>query len=164
MSPPERNQFIRQETDGLTRYGPLGRKFQDKLAEIAELEPRKISQKLSGGVENKMPRAMFFLLPLFALLLKILFARSKRFYVEHFIFALHFHSFCFVVLLLPTLLPSISFNIATIFILIYLFVALRKVYRESWPRTIVKYVTLVGSYGLSLLLGVAAVLVLTILF
>ena len=164
LSPPERNQFIRQETAELTRYGPLGRKVQDRLAETAELEPQKISQKLRGGLENKMPRAMFFLLPLFALLLKVFFAGSRKFYVEHLVFALHFHSFCFVVLLLTLLSPDRLLNIAAISILIYLLVALRTVYRESWLRTVTKYVVLVGAYGLSLLLGVAAVVVLTILF
>ena len=39
------------------------------------------------------PQMMFLLLPLFALLLKLLYIRSDRYYMEHLIVALHSHSF-----------------------------------------------------------------------
>ena len=46
---------------------------------------------------------MFFLLPLFAVSLKLLYWRPKRLYVEHLIFLLHVHAFAFL-LLTPLLL------------------------------------------------------------
>ncbi len=39
------------------------------------------------GMESNAPKAVFLLLPVFALLLKLLYARRGRLYVEHFVFA-----------------------------------------------------------------------------
>ena len=36
--------------------------------------------------------------PVFALLLHVLYRKSGRFYAEHFLFALHFHAFAFLAL------------------------------------------------------------------
>lgn len=48
----------------------------------------------------------FFLIPLFAVVLKGLYLRKKRYYVEHLIFSIHFHSYflIFVVIGLPLLI------------------------------------------------------------
>jgi len=40
--------------------------------------------------------AMFFMIPLFALLLKLFFWKRRRFYAEHLIHSLHLHSFAFL--------------------------------------------------------------------
>ena len=165
LSPADRKQFIHQETAGLSDYGFLGNQLRAKIDELGELGAEKIDQKLSLGISNKMPKAMFFLLPLFALILKVLFLGSKRYYIEHFVFALHFHSFCFVVLLIPALLPSGPFSsMATIGIVVYLLVALHRVYGRSWLSSIAKYMALLASYGTLLGLSVATLIILTILF
>src|SRR5690606_27414209 len=54
------------------------------------------------------PVMMFFLLPLFAFLLKVLYLFSKRYYTEHLTLALHTHSFMFLAFLLMIMLSGIG--------------------------------------------------------
>ena len=56
-------------------------------------------------VEN-LPLAMFVLLPFYALLLKLLFFTSGRYYAEHLVFALYLHVVAFFVFSLSILLPT----------------------------------------------------------
>lgn len=97
---------------------------------------------------HNVPKIMFLLLPLFALLLKILFNWKKYFYVEHAIFAIHFHSFLFLLFLatigLDAIFPNFSFLIIDIFIIsIYLILALKNNYNHSF----------LGSVGKAILVG-----------
>lgn len=54
------------------------------------------------------PVMMFFLLPLFAVILKVLYLFSKRYYTEHLTLALHTHSFLFLAFLLMLLFSGIG--------------------------------------------------------
>lgn len=59
-----------------------------------------------------MSHVMFALLPAFAGLLALLFRRPRRYFVEHVIFALHFHSFAFLVFLASNLLGLLRWKAA----------------------------------------------------
>lgn len=90
---------------------------------------------------------MFIFLPLFALILKILYRRRKRFYIEHVIFTLHFFSFIFFVLMLFALINLIQIElpkwIMLLIILGYLYLSMLKVYNQSWGKTLLKCISLV---------------------
>ena len=60
--------------------------------------------KLLGNI----PAGLIFLLPLMALALKMLYPLSKRYYVEHLLFFLHFHAFFFLILIWYTSWPRVS--------------------------------------------------------
>ena len=45
---------------------------------------------------HNIPRAMFMFLPLLALVMKLLYWRPKRYYVEHLLFLIHNHAFVFL--------------------------------------------------------------------
>jgi len=79
---------------------------------------------------------MFFLMPLFALLLKLLYRQSERLYLSHFIFALHFHAFVFLVLIARFLIYIITESqlsaVLLVFIPLYLFRGLKRVYSENF--------------------------------
>lgn len=99
-----------------------------------------------------LPTAMFLLLPLFALLLKLLYPFSGRLYVEHLIVALHSHSFLFLgfngMLLFNALgdwIPALA-GISRSLILaglawmpVYLLLMQKRVYRQGWWMTLFKY-------------------------
>jgi hypothetical protein len=103
----------------------------------------------------------------FALLLQITYLFSGRYFVEHLIFSLHFLSFSFLstVILWPAYIlvgvkPTTASLLLSLFItligIIYLFVALRRVYRQSMVMTLMKTALLyAGSYIiiLSIMLG-----------
>jgi hypothetical protein len=116
---------------------------------------------------------MFVLLPIVALLLKFWYLFARKYYVEHLVFALHNHSFVFVILLLMILLNSFSswqdpseqgaLTSVTTFINIllgawipvYMLLSLKRVYQQGWTLTILKY-SCVGISYLTLLLMTTA--------
>ncbi len=105
---------------------------------------------------NDIPKMMFFLLPLYAVTLKLLYRRTKRLYVEHLIFLLHVHAFAFL-LLAPLLLVHPDWLVVTVFLVlpVYILAALRVVYKQGWIKTAVKF-SLLG-FGYVLLLSLCFV-------
>jgi hypothetical protein len=125
--------------------------------------------KLKSQILSVLPQLMFVLLPLFALLLKIIFIFSKRLYMEHLTVALHSHSFIFVVLLLLSALDLITgvalavnetfgyitdfFSIALlIWVPIYLFLMQKSVYQQNGLFTFIKFVFIGWFYCMLMLL------------
>ena len=45
-----------------------------------------------------LPLVVFLMTPAFAFILWLLHIRSKRYYVEHLVFALHFHAFLYLLI------------------------------------------------------------------
>jgi len=92
--------------------------------------------------KHNVPKVFFLMIPLLALLLKISFLRNKHYYfVDHAVFALHVHSFVFVVILLWILNPFKQANhivhVSIVYLIaIYIVLALRKVYHTKWLRSI----------------------------
>lgn len=81
---------------------------------------------------QRLPQMMFLLLPLFALLLRLSYLFSPFHYLQHFIFSLHYHTAAFLLLILlwPVrfLLPGDFGGLVMMFMLIYLPIALARVY------------------------------------
>ena len=95
---------------------------------------------------HNIPKMLFFLLPVFALLLKLLYIRHKQFYyVDHAILSLHYFSLIFLLLIVSQYILDAIFGIstftalATLWIFLYLLLAMKKLYGQSWKKTIVKY-------------------------
>lgn len=111
-----------------------------------------------------LPKLFFILLPLFALMLALLYRRKRLNLLTHFLFALHFHSTVFFVgivyelcsLLFATFewytVNSILIICVAIYLLIYLLKAMRIVYRDNWKKTILK-LAILGFLYLILLLS-----------
>ncbi|AOW77951.1 hypothetical protein A3Q34_14530 [Colwellia sp. PAMC 20917] len=130
--------------------------FTKSLIKKAENAFRSDAAPLVQEVIGKLPQLMFVLLPLFAVLLKIMFIFSKRLYMEHLTVALHSHSFIFFTILLvelldvfagysktvlPLLTGSIEFasKALLIWIPIYLFIMQKRVYKQGYFLTFIKY-------------------------
>ncbi len=110
---------------------------------------REFFKKVLEKFLHNIPKMLFFLLPVFALLLKLLYIRGKQFYfVDHAILSLHYFSFIFLLLIishfiLDKILNTTFFtSMASIWILIYLLLAMKRLYLQSWGKTIVKYAAL----------------------
>jgi len=87
---------------------------------------------------NNVPRIMFFLLPLAALILKLLY-RRKILYFQHLIFLLHVHSFFFLTMFMFRILYfEIVFIIFFLLSSVYLYAALKKYYQQSIIKTLIK--------------------------
>jgi hypothetical protein len=99
------------------------------------------------------PKLMFVLLPIFALILQLLF--RSTFYLSNLIFALHLH--CVIYLAFAIMLPLEAYeHIYPVFILlqvpfisyllVYLALALKHFYAENWGKTITKLCALFFIY------------------
>ncbi|MYG80773.1 MAG: DUF3667 domain-containing protein [Gemmatimonadetes bacterium] len=102
-------------------------------------DPTRFLQQFIGN----LPITMFFLLPFLAAALAICYARKRRFFVEHLVFAMHVQTFSFIVLTLALLVPFASIGIWVQLVLqlllpIYGVVALRRFYGDGWIWTLVK--------------------------
>jgi hypothetical protein len=122
------------------------------LVEDAALQARFMSDEL--------PRMMFVLLPLFALLMKLVLPR--RLYFDHLIFSLHLHSAAYVVLalMLPLeqiaaqqWLPLVAQVILFSYFLAYVLLSIRTVYGTSWLRSGLK--TLIVLFGYMIIVSVS---------
>lgn len=121
---------------------------------------------------DSVPAALFILLPLMALVLKLLYPLSKRYYVEHLLFVVHFHAFVFLILTLQILasraagllagfaaVTAVTATAVAVYIPIYLYKAQRRVYRQGHFFTTLKFLVLLLSYffGLSFIFVLTAV-------
>jgi len=108
---------------------------------------------LMRRAEAATPRVLFVLIPALGLVLRVFY--RGRHYPEHLYFATHFGAFVFVVLTLETFveftrsLPAIAVTqlVGAIVIVVYVVIALRRVYGGSWPATGAK------ALGVSLIYG-----------
>jgi hypothetical protein len=115
-----------------------------------ELE-RRLSN-LSTKLFSQLSTAVFLLLPLFAFCLQL--AYFKRTYGEHFLFALHLHSFWFLGLLLLLLpLPEWIRMLVDAYLIVYSVVALHAVYASAWWATVLKGLLIGFAYAASLLMA-----------
>ena len=148
--------------------GPLFEQYEPRLRDAC----RKIvadQDSFGRALWNNIPKMMFLFLPLIAAAMSVLYLRSGRYYVEHLLFVVHFHAFFFlsgiVVLLLERLAEMTSgalagvFSVAqgllgaalTVYVPLYLLKAMRRVYEQSWWKTLPKYALLGLAYFVSLL-------------
>ena len=110
--------------------------------------------------QHIIPKMMFVFLPLFALLMKLFYDRKKYLYVDHAIFSLHFHSFFFLLLLLIQLTSKaihISGNLEAIPGIIYLSIALKTTYHDSYIKSLFKSLGLAFLYTIVIGIGFAIV-------
>lgn len=122
---------------------------------------------------DNVPAALIALLPLMALVLKALYPLSKRYYVEHVLFVVHFHAFVFLILTwqilfvrltsslsLPDGVPVITTVAVSLYVPVYLFKSMRRVYGQGGLITTFKYLILLFAY----LIGMLLILVSTAIF
>lgn len=99
------------------------------------------------------PQLLFVSLPLFALLLQLLYVRRKElYYVNHVVFTIHLYCATFIFILLEALLESSlhylhigSDYVAAVFVLAamyYWYKAIRNFYRQSRKKTVMKFLLL----------------------
>lgn len=133
----------------------------ERLRHVCERVTADNGKAFLGLLRDNIPVALIVLLPLMALVLKVLYPLSRRYFVEHLLFLVHYHAFFFLILTLqillmriaglvhlPEAIPILLVVAASFYIPVYLFLAMRRVYGQGRILTFIKYVTLVTAYGL----------------
>ena len=144
---------------------------------------RELKRKLASGeitlskivdeVEGRVPTLLFLGMPICALLLKLLYRRSRRYYIEHLIFSVHLHTWAFLVFMVgigyfklaalgPRWLTTAFGWLLTAWMLWYVFAAFRTVYQQGWIKTGVKLMLLGSTYLFTIITLTGAILALTI--
>ncbi len=130
----------------------------ERLTQVCKQVAADKGKNLTAKVIDNTPAALVVLLPLMALVLKALYPLSRRFYVEHLLFFVHFHAFVFLLLTLQILfarlatmlgisaLGQLTIVAMSLYIPAYVFVAMRKVYGQGRIVTFLKYIILVFAY------------------
>ena len=153
---------IRGERVPVYDTGSTADKFvQQRMKRFGAMSGEEAVHFFKSSFIRYMPNAVFLLLPVFTLILYLLYRKTGRFFAEHLIFTLHVHAFAFVVLTIGLVLPEALDVVIAIWILVYVFVALRRVYEESRRRTALKFAALLLSYTIILqitMLGVFAMI------
>ncbi len=178
VSAPDSAESGTAEAEGF--WHRLGEKLESKGGALDEMGEAGARQWFAEAVASNMPKAMFILLPLFALLLKLLYVRRRRYYGEHLVFALHTHAFAFIVFAALAVLQAVTGEVdsltgwtrvvvgSLVLLLLvsvpgYVLVALRRVYGQGWVRTTLKGAALTLSYFVALSLGLTGVILLAVL-
>ena len=155
------------ELDSLGVHAPLPQRWW--LAHLARA--LRSPDRLTAAVQSSIPRTMFVLVPLFAVMMGIAYRTRRRRYPQHLAFALHEHAVLFLGLtcmlgarLLPSLTAALYFELlVAVVIAVHLVLAARAVYESSTLATLARLAvagTLYFAAFLGVLYGVFALTVL----
>ncbi|MFB6097508.1 MAG: DUF3667 domain-containing protein [Salinibacter sp.] len=132
----------------------------ERLLRVKVAEAIQNPQDFVGSMIDRGPYVMFLMLPIFAFLLKLLYIRRGRLYVEHLIFSLHVHAFSFVAFTVGILLgeaESAWLQSAAWWVelspLLYLVLAMAHVYDQGLIKSSIKAFLLLFVYTIVLTLG-----------
>lgn len=147
-----------EDEKGWLRY------FMTKGQRIAEGYERALADpiKLNAPLNVWLPRLMLVLVPVFALLLSALHWWPRVYLSEHLVFSVHIHTVVFVALALTAMTVAIvgdsDFMWAVWLVLIvYLWMAMYRVYGRSWWLTSLKFVGLLVIYSIVLSAGLGSI-------
>jgi len=131
----------------------------ERLVHVCEQIKEDNGRKFFANLFDNIPIALIVLLPIMAFVLKALYPLSRRYYVEHLLFFVHFHAFFFLILIIqiligrlnavlpvPEVIGTLMIVAASFYVPVYLFVAMRRVYGQGRLMTSFKYVVLTTSY------------------
>jgi Protein of unknown function (DUF3667) len=135
-------------------------------------EKKAAGQRVTLGALSAAPTVLFVLLPLFALLLKVFYIFKRRLYMEHLIVAMHSHAFLMLSMLVLVglgvlrdwVVPhagwsgipiSLLHAAAWIWIFVYLFLTEKRVYRQGWFFTTLKFCCIGFCYSIMVAFGMA---------
>ena len=165
-------QFDSDET-GSGNNSPFGKWLEERI-KLKIGEDGTNAQLFLETLRNNIPTMMLFCIPLFALVLKILYVRQRRFYIEHLVYALHIHSFVYVAVIAISFVSIglerslaalqapvtllLSFTVAGL-----VFVSIRRVYRQGWTMTVLKFFVGAVAYLFVLIAAITATALVTLL-
>jgi hypothetical protein len=172
----DQNSLTKNGSDALNTAADAGTQKKQKIwkHKMEDAIRRAVSdpQTFQHELLSNCSRAMFVLVPLFALLLRIAYRNRRYHYPAYVYFSLHYHAFVFLIFSLMLLAGMMKIDalhtafgwIVFLGVPLYLYLAMRRVFGGSRKRTLLRLVTLGMLYTPCLALGVLIALILTISF
>ena len=146
-----------QKLPGNKRDGYFKRMYNKKVFSYKTEYGDRTRDVILEGFQHNIPKMMFVLLPICALILMIAFRDKTKYYVEYLIYSFHLHCFIFlyltILMLLQLIIPSEMvigwINFISFFVIVwYIYKSLRLVYGRRPFRTVTK---MIGAYFMYLL-------------
>jgi len=154
--PGEFRTGTRNVRDWVRSYSPH---LADKTEEIVAMEHDKREQAMRAAFYAYAPYAIFFMMPVFAFYLKVLYLGSGRRYGEHLLFALHANGFAFLALAILELVPEgfglVDFLLG-LWLVFYLPAAMQRVYGGARTLTALRWIVLMGLHLLTMVVAIFA--------
>tara|TARA_R110000751_G_scaffold49091_5_gene109474 strand:+ start:1444 stop:2352 length:909 start_codon:yes stop_codon:yes gene_type:complete len=133
----------------------------------SSVSPKKLTNALSKVLNNPkmymdsflkfVSWSLFFLMPVYAFFLCLLFRKSKKYYYSHLVLAINQHTFVFLLFVLiicfKLIFPIRAYypeNYLIASIPIYLFFGKLHLYKRSWSKTLLRMITILIFYGIAL--------------
>jgi hypothetical protein len=140
--------------------GSINAHWGEQADRFSRMAPEERDKVLKSAFYGYVPYAVFFMMPLFALYLKVLYLGSGRRYGEHLLFALHVNGFAFLAMTLMMLVPAflgIVDWVLGLWLVFYTPVAMRRVYGGSGLATGLRWFVLMALHviGIGLAIGSA---------
>ena len=150
---PEENETFKEQLEA--QFRKAAKKFSEDPGELVE------------NILEAAPPILFVLVPVFALILKLVY--FSHYYTEHLILAVHNHSFVFLTLLLSDLLDlfestligqgtEVLSSLLGFWMVIYMYLSLKECYRQGTAMTLFKYLVLGFSYSILFTLAIVVAL------
>ncbi|MBT3250698.1 MAG: DUF3667 domain-containing protein [Candidatus Marinimicrobia bacterium] len=181
------NSFNLSFDEDSTDNSLLGEFFVNQAGKLNDMNGDEIASLFSEFFKRNLPRAMFIILPVIAAILKLFFWRQRKYYIEHFIFSLHLHSFGYILSMISMFKDFLmnsdrivgGFNeggfgisvmdsgmdwVILLLILLYLILSMRRVYNQKYRTIILKFIGISFLYLVVLLITVVTMAVGTLFF
>lgn len=120
-------------------------------------------REMTESFLHSMPKMLLICLPFFALYTRFLFRKSGQVYLQHLVLALHFHTFIYLWMMFRdgwTFLVGLPgwgaagfvYAASTLWLWIYPVVMLRRLFGNSWKKTLLKTFLLAMAYWFTLMI------------
>jgi len=151
---PEEDQDNWFKRKFIIRWIEINKKYKDDEG------GKRFGEDFGQAFLDNFSKVLFYLLPIFALLLKLLYVRRDFYYSEHLVFSIYYYNFFYLAATLFLLVDYIPFiggwldAAIVIWIIIYLPIAMKKMYLQSWKKTIFKYFLFFFAFSVFLSIGI----------
>lgn len=130
---------------------PWWQEFRHREQAFSDLSQEERNKAMGRIMLGQAPKAMFFLVPVFALFMKGLFVFRRIPYGAHLLFSFHYHCYVFLMLLLMQLPIHELFTVIMGFSMAwYLIASMRKTYETGWITATLRAMVLATLYSISM--------------
>ncbi len=141
--------------------------YSEQIKVLKSADPQLSVEKIFNSLEEVLPTMLIFFLPIFALVMKLLYLFKRIFYFDHLIFSLHFQTWLMgaVLIIYGLAQYNAAWSWLSAFVPIYLAKAQKVTYQQTYwlviPKTLlilVLYITLLSIAGMMSFMSAIALL------
>ncbi len=123
-------------------------------------DSKSFGRDFGNAFKDNFSKVLFWLLPFFALVLKLLYVRRGFYYSEHLVFSIYYYNFFYLAGSVQMLLNQVSWlgwaaALVGFWIYFYLLFGMKRMYMQGWGKTIVKFFIFSFLFSILALIGLS---------